>query len=152
MFIPTPEYKIILKKIPILCVDLLIIYDDKFLLLERDNEPAKGEYWFPGGRVYKMETIKDAALRKAREEVNLVCDFQYIVSIEETMFKKTAQMYTDVHTVNVVCKLKTDSINELTIDNLHKNYKWISYRDVSKLNLHRAILNPLVIEFGKPIK
>ena len=33
-----------------------------------------------------METIEKAALRKAREEVNLNCRFQTIISIEETIF------------------------------------------------------------------
>ena len=88
MFIPEIEYKSILSSLPILCVDLVIINNGKFLLLKRENEPAKGEYWFPGGRILKLETIKSAALRKVKEEVNLECDFQHIISIEETIFKK----------------------------------------------------------------
>ena len=90
MFIPEIEYKSILSSIPILCVDLLIINNGKFLLLKRENEPAKGEYWFPGGRLLKFETIRDASLRKAREEVNLECDFKNIISVEETIFKKNS--------------------------------------------------------------
>ena len=134
---------------PILCVDLMIINGGKCLLIKRDNEPAKEEYWFPGGRILKLETIKDAALRKAKEEVNLECDFQHIVSIEETIFKKTGRMSTDMHTVNVVCRLTTDKIDEIKLDNLHKNYIWISYEEIVGLNLHIALLNPLKIEFSK---
>ena len=59
MYIPKLEYKAILANIPIVCVDLIIINDGKFLLLKRDNEPAKGEFWFPGGRILKLETIKN---------------------------------------------------------------------------------------------
>jgi len=67
MYIPDEEYKYILKNMPILCVDLLIMHDGRCLLLKRDNEPAKGEYWFAGGRVRKLETIESAAKRIAKE-------------------------------------------------------------------------------------
>jgi len=149
MYIPEEEYKIILKKMPILCVDLLIVFGKKFLLLKRNNEPAKGEYWFPGGRLYKMETIKDASIRKAKEEVNLSCNFKHIVSIEETIFEKTGAMFTDIHTVNIVCSLTTKSIAELKVDNLHDGYKWFSYSEIDELNLHVGIVNPLKIEFSR---
>lgn len=52
MFIPENDYKKILSTMPILCVDLIIFFDGKCLLLKKKNEPAKGQYWFPGGRVY----------------------------------------------------------------------------------------------------
>lgn len=149
MFIPEIEYKSILSSLPILCVDLLIINNGKFLLLKRENEPAKGEYWFPGGRILKLETIKSAALRKAREEVNLECDFQRIISIEETIFKKKRKMFTDVHTVNIVCKLITDNIDKIKLDNLHSDFSWVSFKDIFDLNLHIALLNPLKIELSK---
>lgn len=84
--IPKATYRKILELVPIVCVDLVIVNKNKCLLVKRNNEPAKGQYWFPGGRVYKMETIEKAALRKAREEVNLRCKFQGIISIEQTIF------------------------------------------------------------------
>jgi colanic acid biosynthesis protein WcaH len=149
VFIPDSQYKTVLASMPILCVDLLIIHKDKFLLLKRDNEPAKGEYWFPGGRVLKLETIKSAALRKSKLEVNLECVFHHIVSIEETIFKRNSQMSTDVHTVNVVCKLTCNNIDKIKHDNLHTNYLWSSFKNIIDLNLHIALLNPLKIELGK---
>ena len=66
MFIPKGDYEKILEVLPILCVDCVISHNGKCLLLRRINEPAKGQYWFPGGRVNKNEKIKDASLRKAR--------------------------------------------------------------------------------------
>lgn len=149
MFIPEIEYKSILSSIPILCVDLLIINNGKFLLLKRENEPAKGEYWFPGGRLLKFETIRDASLRKAREEVNLECDFKNIISVEETIFKKNSNMSCDIHTINIVCKLVTNNIKKIKLDNLHSDFLWASFQDIFDLNLHAALLNPLKIELCK---
>ena len=56
---------------PIVSVDLVISHDEGVLLGRRTNEPAKG-YWFvPGGRVYKGETRREAAHRVAREELGV---------------------------------------------------------------------------------
>ncbi len=125
MFIPTNTYQSILESLPILCVDVLIVYEGKCLLLLRDNEPAKGTYWFPGGRVYKNELIKDAVVRKAKEEVNLVCEFVKIVSVEESLFEKKGTMLTDVHTVNVCCLVSVQDVSGIKTDRLHSNYIWV---------------------------
>ena len=143
MFIPQEEYTKILSVLPILCVDLLILFKGKCLLLKRNNEPAKGQYWFPGGRIYKMEIIKEAALRKAKEEVNFDCQFQEIISIEETIYKKNKDMLTDMHTVNLCCKLATDSINEIVLDEQHSDHTWVTLDTAEELNLHSCVMRPL---------
>ena len=140
MFIPEKEYNLIISKMPILCVDLLIIHNKKCLLLKRNDEPAKGQYWFPGGRVLKNELIKDAAIRKAKEETNLDCEFKEIVSIEETIFEKSRFKNSDVHTVNVCCYLKPTNIKKFNLDKNHSDFKWINKQN--KL-YHEAVNRPL---------
>ena len=140
MYIAQKKYNKILKRIPIICVDLLIINDGKCLLLKRDNEPAKGQYWFPGGRINKLESIKDAALRKAKEETNLDCEFIKMVTLEETIFLKNENMNTDVHTVNICCQLVTATIVPLQIDKYHKDYKWVNQQNDS---YHKSVNRPL---------
>jgi colanic acid biosynthesis protein WcaH len=126
----------------------MILFNGECLLLKRKNEPAKGQYWFPGGRIYKMETIKDAALRKAKEEVNLDCRFQEIISIEESMFKRNGNMATDIHTVNICCKLVTDSISEISLDKQHDGHIWITKDNLGTVDLHPCIIRPLEKVFG----
>ena len=145
MIISETQYKLIVETMPIICVDLYIINDGKFLLLKRDNEPAKGDFWFPGGRILKLETIKSAALRKAKLEVNLDCTFHDIISVEETIFDKKSEMSTTVHTINIVCKLTSDNIKELKLDNLHSNFIWTPLNQFNDLKLHKALLKPLSI-------
>ena len=148
MFIPKEKYESILSVIPILCVDLLIRNADKILLLKRDNEPAKGEYWFPGGRVLKLETIKSAALRKAKEEVSLDCKFHDIISIEETIFKNNNKISKEIHTVNIVCKLTATNIEGIWLDDLHSSFLWVSFHDIFDMKLHPAVLNPIKKELN----
>ncbi len=65
--IPEEEYKKILENMPICCVNLVIAHNNKVLLIRRKNEPEKNKWWIPGGRIYKNEKLKDAAIRKAKE-------------------------------------------------------------------------------------
>lgn len=72
MTIDNQLYRQILQNMPIPCVDLLAVdVCNRILLTKRNNEPAKGLWWFPGGRVHYKETRCDAALRKLKEECNL---------------------------------------------------------------------------------
>ena len=143
MFIPEEEYTRIQAVLPILCVECLIVHEKKCLLLRRTKEPAKGQYWFPGGRVYKGETIRDAALRKAREEVNLDCRFERIVRVEETIFRRNKNINCDIHTVNVCCQLSTQQTSYVRIDASHDHFIWLGLNDATLFNLHIAVSRPL---------
>ena len=143
MLIPEQEYQNIIKNTIIICVDGLIKHNNRILLIKRNNEPAIDQYWFPGGRIVKKETIKQAALRKANEEVNLDCDFVEIVSIEETFFEGAGKMIDDVHTINICCLLNPKSIKDLKLDKLHSEYKWVTIEECKTLKLNDAVLNPI---------
>ena len=72
MHIPEKIYSQILLLMPIPSVDLLIEDEiGKILLLKRANEPVKGQWWLPGGRVHFLETREQAAARKLKEECGL---------------------------------------------------------------------------------
>jgi ADP-ribose pyrophosphatase YjhB (NUDIX family) len=60
---------------PIVCVDLMVIdTEGRLLLLRRRDEPVKGHWWFPGGRVHLGEARVESALRKLNEECGLCPD------------------------------------------------------------------------------
>jgi len=70
--IPHDLYRQILAVMPIVCVDLMVTdVDGKLLLLRRRDEPAKDQWWLPGGRVHLGEARVEAALRKLNEECGL---------------------------------------------------------------------------------
>jgi ADP-ribose pyrophosphatase YjhB (NUDIX family) len=140
MLIEEKEYINILRKLPIVCVDVLILYSNQCLLLKRKKSPAKNEYWFPGGRIKKMETIQQAAIRKAKEETNLDCRFIKILTVEETLFEKKDDMEFDIHTINICCVVQSESINSLSIDTNHSDYIWVNSQNQK---YHDAVNRPL---------
>jgi colanic acid biosynthesis protein WcaH len=67
--IPPPEWQTIVENVPLVSVDLVVEYDGGVLLGKRENEPAKGEWFVPGGTVLKNETRTEAVHRVAEEEL-----------------------------------------------------------------------------------
>ena len=71
MFIPSEEYKDIITKTTVLCIDVILRHKDKVLLVKRTEEPCKGVYWPVGGRVQKGEAVDATARRKIKEEIGI---------------------------------------------------------------------------------
>tara|TARA_B100001093_G_C26128692_1_gene718122 strand:- start:123 stop:551 length:429 start_codon:yes stop_codon:yes gene_type:complete len=137
MFIDERLYKKIREVIPTACVDLIVINNNKFLLLKRSESPAKGEWWFPGGRIYKSETISETVERKGFEELNIQLAIKEVVSIEESIFTECNPI---IHTINIVVSTKVLSKNEIKLDNSSHEYRWFSKIDN---RLHRCVKRPL---------
>lgn len=69
--VPAEEWATVVRNVPIVSVDLVVCHDGGVVLGKRRNEPAKGDWFIPGGRVRKHETLADAARRVGREELGV---------------------------------------------------------------------------------
>lgn len=72
--IPPEEWRVIVDRVPLVSVDLLVRREGGLLVGKRTNEPAKGEWFVPGGTVLKGERLEDAVRRVAREELGVDVD------------------------------------------------------------------------------
>ena len=121
-------YKKIQEVLPICCVDVVIFNKNKeFLLLKRRNEPVKGYWWIPGGRILKGELIEKAALRKAKEETGLDVKIKKLLGAKETIFKKGIYG-SAVHTVNIIFLAEVKN-GKVKMDSQSSEYKWFSKID-----------------------
>ena len=77
--LPDETWATIVEHVPLVSVDLIVKHDGGIVLGLRENEPAKGEWFVPGGTVLKNERLTDAVDRVAREELGTT------VSIEERL-------------------------------------------------------------------
>ena len=78
-WIPDDVWAEVVKHMPIPSVDLVVRCTDGILLAKRQNEPAKGEWFVPSGRVRKGEQLSETVERVAQEELGVG------VSIEERL-------------------------------------------------------------------
>jgi colanic acid biosynthesis protein WcaH len=67
--IPPSKWQAIVENVPLVSVDLVVEHDGGVLLGKRENEPAKEEWFVPGGTVLKNESRTEAVHRVAKEEL-----------------------------------------------------------------------------------
>ncbi|HMQ56325.1 MAG TPA: NUDIX domain-containing protein [Anaerolineae bacterium] len=126
-FIPSPLYYQILENIPIACVDIAIVANGSVLLVKRQDAPARGQWWVPGGRVIKGEMMRETAARKAREEVGLECHVGPIIHTAETIFPDGPNGI-PVHSINSCFFLyPVDPDYVPRLDDHHQDYLWVSH-------------------------
>jgi len=102
--IPEVKYVQIIEVLPILCVDIVVRnWRGEYLLIKRANEPLKGHWWVIGGRVFKGETLEQAAVRKVREETGVsVSKVRPIGYYEDAFEANPFGLSTPMHSVSVV--------------------------------------------------
>jgi colanic acid biosynthesis protein WcaH len=128
-FIPDDLYQQILESVPIACVDVAIVSGGKVLLVRRRDNPAKGQWWIPGGRVYKGEKLVEAARRKAQEEVGIACHVGPIIHTDETIFPD-GPYGVAIHSINTCFFLYPESnAASIQLDTHHEDAKWVETID-----------------------
>lgn len=111
---------------PIFCVDI-VLKNSKggFLLVKRDKEPAKGQWWLPGGRLLRNETIGGAARRKIKEEVGMnVKSFKRMNRCYELIFNEDPFLHgKGTHTISTCVLAKVSNLERYTLDGNHSELK-----------------------------
>lgn len=130
MWIEDKYYKMILKWMPIPTVDAIITFEEKFLLLKRNNPPVKGEWWLPGGRVRKGEALEEAVRREVCEETGLVCRITRQVGVINLVFP-------ECHTISIYYLVEVESAH-VTLNDEHSDYRWVS---TLPRGIHRYLKN-----------
>ncbi|WP_420426280.1 NUDIX domain-containing protein [Algiphilus sp.] len=68
-FLSAADFRHAIASLPLVSVDLLIVNGGKLLLGQRRDEPARGTWFVPGGRIRRGEAIAKALQRVWREEI-----------------------------------------------------------------------------------
>jgi colanic acid biosynthesis protein WcaH len=136
-------YREILKVMPIPCVDIIAIDADRnVLLLRRMNEPAVGQWWFPGGRVLFNEKRVDAAKRKLKEECGLVANKFEEVGTYDLFFNINAGV--TIHSITTLFKVEIALGSSIQIDSQSDEARLFSSLELLDLNLSSFIYNGIM--------
>jgi colanic acid biosynthesis protein WcaH len=114
-YISSVLYDQMIKCMPIVSVEALIVMDEGLLFLRRNNQPAKGEWWFPGGRIRKGESLQQALRREVKEETGLEISSYKLINVYSRVFPKRHDI-----TIAYLCKCKEDKV---ALNNEHSEYK-----------------------------
>ena len=134
-------YNKIIQVMPIPCVDI-IIGDrlNNILLIKRMNEPAIGQWWFPGGRILFKEKRTEAVERIVFKECGIAASPKTEMGTYD-LFLPIAGGTSISHAVTTLYYVQVESLHTLAIRlddqsgffQIHKMNMW------SKKNLHHFI-------------
>ncbi len=86
-WIPTDEWQTVVRHLPIASVDLVVAHDDGVVLGRRTNEPAKGRWFMPGGRLRKGERLLEAVTRVGKEELGVDVDVRRRLGVHDHVWE-----------------------------------------------------------------
>lgn len=121
--IPSKEWEIIVDNVPIVSVDLVVKMDGGVVLGKRRNKPAKGEWFVPGGRVYKNERLEDAAHRVAMDELSVEIEIEEELGVYEHFYEKSDVDDVGKHYVTRGYTVSVLGQQELIPDEQHSDLK-----------------------------
>jgi len=72
---------------PFIGVGALIERDGRYLLIKRGNEPSKGKWSIPGGKVELGESLTEAVKREVMEECHVQIEIMKIFNVMDRILK-----------------------------------------------------------------
>ena len=127
MFLSESQYRSVLDSVPICCVDIIIQYDGKILLIHRKESEDMGDlWWIPGGRIHKNETFENAVKRKALVETGLCVN---IIKKGQSYegFYESKKSSSGIHFITTVFVTNLEKLGNIKLDYTTDDYKWIDY-------------------------
>jgi colanic acid biosynthesis protein WcaH len=121
----------IVRYAPLVSLDLIVREPEGRVLVGlRNNEPAKGCYFVPGGVIRKNETIEAAFTRILRVETGCLSDFSEARFIGVFQHFYPTNRFCDpgygTHYVVLTYELRLDHRPRILLDSQHSNCKWMN--------------------------
>lgn len=121
-------FKTVIENTPLVSIDLCLVCNGQIFLSKRRNDPLKGRWFTPGGRIHKNETWQDALLRILEVELGLTGieleDFT-LMGIWDHFYSNSAlDQNISTHYVNLPHFAEIKSKPRVVLDDQHDEFKW----------------------------
>lgn len=133
MSLSDSDFKKLIEIAPLISIDFIIENEQQeFLLGLRNNRPASGFYFVPGGRIYKNETFEQAVARISEKELGIqikLADLLPMGSFEQ-FYNENFYDHpnTTTHYVALPHRVKFKWNKPVTGDQQHANYRFFSQK------------------------
>ena len=125
-------FETVINSTPLISIDLLVKKDNKILLGKRINKPAQGYLFSIGGRVYKNETIDNAMMRIAKNELNIELKLTpRFIGVFEHFYDDSIYQDVSTHYVNLAYEIEIEETLHLPIEQ-HNEYQWLTIDELLK--------------------
>jgi 8-oxo-dGTP diphosphatase len=121
---------------PIVAVGAVIFHGDRVLLIQRGQEPLKGEWSLPGGVVELGETLEAALVREVREETSLDVVAGEVVEVLDSI-RRDAAGRTEYHyiIIDYACRLLGDAPAAAAHGTDATDVRWVAIDELERLGV-----------------
>lgn len=136
--LPFGQFMAVVEHAPLVSIDLLVFNPQGQVLLGwRNNRPASGHWFVPGGRVLKDERLDDAFMRLTNVELGIALPRQQAQwqGVYEHFYSDNAGGEAGFGTHYVVLAYRIyiadTELENLPLGNQHERYRWMLPKDIS---------------------
>ena len=131
------EFLEVVERTPLVSIDLIVRRSDgRVLLGRRTNEPAKGCWFVPGGRIHKNERLADAFRRICEAELGKsfeITSGRFLGVFEHLYPANFAEKPgTGTHYIVLAYELHADDLPETLPGDQHGEFDWFDVQRILK--------------------
>jgi len=131
------EFTSLIETAPLVSIDLIIRGEGGYLLGMRNNQPAKGNWFVPGGRIFKNETISHAIKRISTKEVGVevnIKDVDFYGIFEHFYDNSFVSNKISTHYVVLAYSFSLEVDEEALPISEHNKYRYFDKEEISNNN------------------
>lgn len=154
-YLPASIFEQVIRFAPLVSIDLIITdRDDKVLLGERLNRPAKGYKFVPGGHIRKNEKLNEALNRISMDEIGCEVLSPGLLGIYDHIYDDNYFNDIEFNTHYVVLAIHARMPNQEPEEadqssKQHSEYCWLSVNDLlADSTVHQNVKNYFAAEFS----
>jgi mutator protein MutT len=133
---------------PILGVGAVIVEGGHVVLIRRGREPLLGRWSIPGGVVEAGETLRQAAIREAREETGLEVEAGELLEVFESIVPGAESGKSEYHyvVIDFLCRKKS---GELRAGGDALEARWVRQNQLAELKVSEGACKVVQKAFEK---
>jgi ADP-ribose pyrophosphatase YjhB (NUDIX family) len=118
---------------PLVGVGAIIVQEGRVALIKRGHPPLMGQWSIPGGVLEVGETMREAAVREAREETSLMVETGEFLGVFDRVVRDEAgRVQYHYVLIDFLCR---PVAGELRADGDADEVKWFTWEEVCRLPL-----------------
>ncbi len=133
---------------PVVAASAVLIRDGRILMIKRANEPNKGKWSIPGGRIELGETVYEAVQREVLEECNIEIGNMRLLNVGDNIIRD-AESKVKYHYVLIdfLAEYKAGEIR--VAESEVEEYRWVTAEDLPGLDIAPQLRSILMRELSK---
>ncbi len=133
MYISEEKFREVEKLVPLASFNAIIVdCKERVLVMKRNSEPAKNQYWFPGGRIKMGQSLEEALKERVRKETGLDWSEVKVIRVASV----SSSLFRTRHTIDINFLLEKVSSSDIRLNEEHSDFKWLKPEEFEKEGLH----------------